>query len=175
MKEFKVGDWVKGKEGSFFDNKVLQVVDIINDNLVFANHEGCLKSYCAELVCEFTKDQEVEISADGKGYFSDYKVNFYGYDGSLEKPYLTIDKDGDITNWNCCRAIKKYEPYTEFDPTWIGKDICYNDEFMWTIVGRQKSDEVVLYNDEDGYTEQTLSGLIEYTWEETGKPCGKEI
>lgn len=176
MKEFKVGDWVKGKEGSLFENKALQIVDIVNNNLVFANHEGCLKSYCAELVCEFTINQEVEISANGERYGRNYKEKFYGYDGSLEKPYLTVNEEGNIENWKYCRAIKhKYEPYTEFDPTWIGKDICCNGEFIWTIVGKHKDGEVVLYNDEDEYTEQTLSELIEYTWEETGKPCGKEI
>lgn len=175
MKEFKVGEWVKGKEGSFFENKVLQIVDIVNNNLVFANHKGCLKSYCAELVCEFTKNQEVEVSSDGKFYNSIWG-KFYEYKSDLKKPFLVISKNSDITNWKYCRAVQpKYEPYTEFNPDWIGKYIWYDAEFMWTIVGRQKDGEIVIYSDEIGYIEQTFSQLFEYTWEETGKPCGKEI
>ena len=172
MKEFKVGDWVKSKCFS----GVKKIKEIHCD---FATTTDSCNYYLKdlELACEFTKGQEVECSNYENWAVTVGECKFVAFYPNKETPYLVEwESNNKIELFKHCRAIQhKYEPYTKFDPTWIGKDVCYNGEFMWTIVGRQKSNEVVLYNDEDGYTEQTFSQLFEYTWEETGKPFGKEI
>ena len=139
-------------------------------------------------VCEFIKNQEVEISANGECYGRGHKEKFYGYDGSLEKPYLTIDKDGDIMNWQHCRAIQpKYEAYHKFDSEWIGKKVVLktskDHDSIQTILGTDipncdLPDRIYLRNDFNNAI-NCISNWNERlfkiaTWK-NGKTFGEEI
>ncbi len=176
MKEFKVGDlvkWNNSKEDSRYGYTLTPNIEFlltgrdffkiykIDDRGVYL--QGCegyiFSTKWLEKVntCEFTKGQEVEHSSDGKEFDRACKEKFYDYNPKLEKPFLTIDEDGDIANWKYCRAVQpKYEAYHKFNSEWIGKKVVLktpkDHDSIQTILGTDSPsydlpDRIYLRND----------------------------
>jgi hypothetical protein len=193
MKEFKVGDKVKcimkeefRDDIKTFINSESNIHEICKIPLDYPNCyllKGCpdfWHDYELELVCEFKKGQEVEASDNGEWLDRYFGKKFYDYNPEIEKPFLTIDEDGDIHNWKYCRAIQpKYEAYTEPKVEWIGKDIVHKRDknmvrYIDSIV-RDEYDENVFAISTDLGTEYNCKQLFkDWNWAD-GSIIGKEI
>lgn len=172
---FKIGNLVSGEKGSFFENRTLKVKDIVNNNLVFDNLQGCILQDCARLVYSFVKDDMIEVSNNEINWG---KRKFYDFDSELNKPFLAIDENGNTANWKYARSVQRYESYEvkDFQREWIGEKL-YSQQSKYKIIGLNEG-LIVLYNEEDfEYDTVPLSFLYidDYKWTRTNKIFGKEV
>ena len=178
--KFKVGDWVSSK--SFNTTKYFEGIKQIDDFII-----NCAKEKRAlilgtegrsfslnnlNLVCEFTKSQEVEVSDDDENW---RKGLFYQFDTDLRK-YLVQDKRNleVFVAYKYCRAIQpKYKAYTEVKIEWLdNKKVLDKDTGIeWDINYLGKDNKVTIGNEH----EYSLTFMFEhFTWID-GTPFGEEI
>ena len=182
MNKFKVGDYVKCLlfkiDGSYFEN-VLQVEEVGKINKRINPEGNCCVSgrwypvHVLELVCGFTKGQMIEVSE----YFSEefvYTEEFLFYYPNLEKPFVTIDSDKNVSNWKYARAIQpEYKAYSEPKVEWIGKPMLNKKTGKrYSIRSIAYYGEVLAIETYEGlkYTMQEM--FNEWTWLD-GTPCGE--
>ena len=129
--------------------------------------------------CDLKKDDPVEVSDDGEHYDNDFDEKFYDYDATLAKPFVTVDRDGDMRNHKYCRKVRTdYEPYTEFDPAWRQEKVkTQGDDEILTIIGHLFPDKSFLVLQDDNgicYTTNLEHAFCELTWAD-GRKFGKEV
>jgi len=113
---------------SYFEN-VLQVEEV-----TYINNKWCCFVRCnwypidtLELVCNFTKGQEIECSMYEEYDYSMYE-DFVCYCPELKNPFVAVDDNGNVANWEFARAIQpKYKAFTELKLEWVG-NIVKNKE-----------------------------------------------
>jgi len=119
---FKIGDWVESDYG------VNCIISISKGIYLLDNMSWCLEEEMTP-VCQFAKNEPVKISEDGESYERMSEEKFYSYDPLLSSPYLVINVNGDIHNYQYCKAYKQpeYVPYIEPELNWIGKEVIVKD------------------------------------------------
>ena len=129
--------------------------------------------------CDLKKDDPVEVSGNDVNYVRHFDDKFYGYDATLAKPFITLDRDGDMRNHKYCRKVRTdYEPYTEFDLDWRQDKVkIQGSGKILTIVGYLFPDKnVLILQDANGVCRNTdlESAFHTITWAD-GRKFGKEV
>lgn len=186
MTEFKVGDGVVCdgfKFSSRREFKGVRYIEKITDIAIFINGIG-YHEYELKLVFPYNLQKGEEIyCSDSKGE-PDKEcaiMEFYAYDPSLKRPFLTIENDDDVSSWRFAKPLPKYKAYTEPKLEWITnpkrkiKNIQTGKSYL--IQGIKKTDNYVIevYKD-DGVGYITMPSLrSNYVWLEDNTPCGEPI
>lgn len=129
--------------------------------------------------CELKKDDPVEVSFDDANYVRHFDEKFYDYDATLAKPFVTLDRNGDMRNHKYCQKVRTdYEPYTEFDLDWRQDKVkIQGNGKILTIVGHLFPDKSVLVlQDANGicYNTDLEHAFCTLTWAD-GRKFGKEV
>lgn len=163
---------------------VIEGIDSINDNgwwyrlcdldvITAEEYDSLYKK------CDLKKDDPVEVSDNDEYYDNYFDEKFYDYDATLAKPFVTLDRDGDMRNYKYCRKVRTdYEPYTEIDSAWrYDKVKIQGDDKILTIIGHLFPDKgVLVLQDADGicYNTDLEHAFCTLTWAD-GRKFGKEV
>ena len=182
--KFKVGDYVKVMYAHINLHSINRIKAIYGEDyqqLTFDNTLTIDACHC-ELVCNFTKGQEIELGNDYG--FSARPFIFIQYRPELASPFECVingyekefknNEPYSVTHWKYARAIQpEYKAYEEPKLAWIGKPMLNKKTGKrYSIRSIAHYGEVLAIETYEGlkYTMQEM--FNEWTWLD-GQPCGE--